>query len=453
MKQPQQQGFIRFMIPLALGNMLNPLNSTMLATAIVTICQAFNKDLSAGSLLIIPLYFTSAIGQPLMGRLADIYSAHRVNMAGYVLVLISAVIGMTAAHFNWLIVSRVLLGLGTSAAYPSSLKLIRERFEALGQDTPGAALGIVAVAGQVSMVLGPFIGGILTEYFSWQGIFFVNIPLAGAALLLSVWQSRKLSAVTQPKANIMDADFPGIALFSGALAVLLSVLLSTGYWWLKIPGFVVLAVAFIRRELQHPAPFIDIRLFGSNPPMALTFIRQMGVTFVMYIVLYGMPQWVEQTRHISPAHLGLVMLPQSAAAICMSLLFAKSSRVYRLLALGSGMLALGTVGMFLLSVDSSLAAIVITSTFIGLTLGLLAISNQGALYHESPAGKTGISFGLYRTVGYLGAILSGVALKAQYKGGADDSGFHHLVWYALVACVLVLLLLIPLYRRYKNTLP
>lgn len=444
------------MIPLALGNMLNPLNSTMLATALVTICQAFGKDLSAGSLLIIPLYFTSAIGQPLMGRLADIYSARRVNTAGYLLVLLSAGIGITAVSFNWLIASRVLMGLGTSAAYPSSVKLIRERFQTQQQNTPGTALGIVAVAGQVSMVLGPFIGGMLTQYFSWQGIFWVNIPLAGAALLLSVWQGRRQPATAMPdtKAAIAAADFGGIALFSGALATLLSMLLSTDYWWLKGVAALVLTTAFIRRALQHPTPFIDIRLFGNNLPMTITFIRQMGVTFVMYIVLYGMPQWVEQTRHISAAQLGLVMLPQSAAAICMSLLFAKYAKVYRLLATGSAMLAAGTAGMLLLSAGTSLTTVILISTFIGLTLGLLAIAGQGALYRESPAGKTGISFGLYRTVGYLGAILSGVALKAQYRGGATDTGFHHLAWYALLSCMLVLLLLIPLYRKLpkQNTI-
>ncbi|GGH73765.1 MFS family permease [Filimonas zeae] len=453
MKPHKQEGFIRFMVPLVLGNMLNPLNSTMLATALVTICQAFGKEISAGALLIIPLYFTSAIGQPLMGRLADIYSARRVSSAGYALVLISAGIGITATHFNWLIVSRVLLGLGTSAAYPSSLKLIRERFEAQQQDTPGIALGIVAVAGQVSMVMGPFIGGMLTQYFSWQGIFYVNIPLAGGALLLSAWQGKNKTATsTHQSTSIAAADFVGIALFSGALAALLSLLLSTHYWWLKSIALLVLSIAFIRRELQHPTPFIDIRLFGSNLPMSITFIRQTGITFVMYIVLYAMPQWVEQTRHITPARLGLLMLPQSAAAICMSLLFARSKKVYKLLAIGSGMLALSTAGLLLLQAQSTLTAVVVVSTITGLTLGLLAIANQGALYQETPAGKTGISFGLYRTVGYLGAILSGVALKVQYKGGATDTGFHHLAGYALFSCVLVLLLLIPLYRRPKHAL-
>ena len=116
-----------FMAPLVLGNMLNPLNSTMLATAVLTIVAAFKQEQGAGALLIIPLYFTSAIGQPLMGRLCDIFSPSKINLFGFLLILFSGIVGVSAQSFDWLIVSRILLGLGSSAAYPSSITLVRQR--------------------------------------------------------------------------------------------------------------------------------------------------------------------------------------------------------------------------------------------------------------------------------------------------------------------------------------
>src|SRR5258706_15545611 len=110
----KDKGLPGFLAPLVLGNMLNPLNSTMLATAIVSIVSAFKQEPGTGALLIIPLYFTSAIGQPLMGRLCDVFNPHKINLFGFILILISAFVGISAQSFTWLIVSRILLGLGSS---------------------------------------------------------------------------------------------------------------------------------------------------------------------------------------------------------------------------------------------------------------------------------------------------------------------------------------------------
>jgi MFS family permease len=91
--------------PLVLGAMLNPLNSTMLSTALTKLTHSFGRDVSDGALLITPLYLTAMIGQPLMGRLADLYSPKRVNYLGLALVLAAVVVGVFAPNFGWLIVS------------------------------------------------------------------------------------------------------------------------------------------------------------------------------------------------------------------------------------------------------------------------------------------------------------------------------------------------------------
>lgn len=125
------------MAPLVLGTMMNPLNSTMLATALLTICHSFGQTISAGAILITSLYITSTIAQPLMGRLADIYSPKKINFLAFVLVLIAALVGVFAPAFGWLIVSRVLLGLGTSAAYPSAMALVNKHYAEEERLVPG----------------------------------------------------------------------------------------------------------------------------------------------------------------------------------------------------------------------------------------------------------------------------------------------------------------------------
>ena len=77
---------------------------------------------------------------------------------------------------------------------------------------------------------------------------------------------------------------------------------------------------------------------------------------------------------------------------------------------------------------------------VGLSIGINIIANQASLSVEVPADKTGVSFGLYRTFGYLGAIVSGTQLKAAFHSGVTDSGLHSCGWYATACCALLTLL-------------
>src|SRR5260370_7692593 len=80
----KDKGLVRFLSPLALSNMLNPLNSTMLATSALSIIITFKQDPGASALLIIPLYFTSSIGHPLIGMLSVIFSPHKITLMAFV---------------------------------------------------------------------------------------------------------------------------------------------------------------------------------------------------------------------------------------------------------------------------------------------------------------------------------------------------------------------------------
>src|ERR1700753_856411 len=129
----------RLLPPLVLGAMLNPLNSTMLSTALTRLTHSFGRDVAEGALLITPLYITAMIGQPLMGRLADLYSPKRINYLGLALVLAAGIVGIASRSFSWLIVSRILLGLGTSANYPSAIAILRRYYADRGKPMPANA--------------------------------------------------------------------------------------------------------------------------------------------------------------------------------------------------------------------------------------------------------------------------------------------------------------------------
>jgi len=121
----------RFVTPLFIGSALNPINSSMIAIALVSIASAMHVADGRTAILISSLYLTSAIAQPVAGRLSEEFGPRRVFLVGIVIVLVAGIIGGLARNIPTLVVARVLIGLGTSAGYPSAMLLVRRRAAAV----------------------------------------------------------------------------------------------------------------------------------------------------------------------------------------------------------------------------------------------------------------------------------------------------------------------------------
>jgi MFS family permease len=175
----------RFIAPLALGSTLNPINSTMIATALVPIAADFHASVAETGWLIAGLYLTSAVAQPTMGRLADLFGARRVYLCSLSFVALAGVVGTWASSLGMLIAVRVLLGIGTSGAYPASMRIFRTRGDQLGVPPPRVALSVLSLAGVSTSAVGPFLGGIMTSFFGWHSIFTINLPLALVTIVMA----------------------------------------------------------------------------------------------------------------------------------------------------------------------------------------------------------------------------------------------------------------------------
>src|SRR2546423_5383791 len=105
----------------ALGTLLNPLNSSMIVVGLVTLQREFHVGVAASSWLISGFYLAACVGQPLMGRMADRFGPRRVFCAGLALVFVAGVAALLAPGFGWLVGCRVAQAVGTSAAFPSGL--------------------------------------------------------------------------------------------------------------------------------------------------------------------------------------------------------------------------------------------------------------------------------------------------------------------------------------------
>jgi len=437
----------RLLPPLVLGAMLNPLNVTMLATALTQLTHSFGRDVSSGALLITPLYITATIAQPLMGRLADIYSPKLVNMAGLGLVLAAAIVGIVAPSFGWLIFSRILLGLGTSANYPSAIAILRRHYAKEGRVMPQSALGWITMGGQVSLVLGPVIGGVLTEWLGWKGIFLINIPLVAVTL----WLLRRIPK--EGAGTRRSLDLPGIFIFSLLLVTLFFTLTIRPLSWYEPVALGVLLGGLILWEKGKDDPFIHVRLFWQQPFLALVYIQAVASNYILYLTLYGLPQWLEGVKGLSPSATGLILLPMSLMAVVSALIVPRWGRAWltNLLAVVSA--GAGSTALFLLHAGSPVILVVGVSMLMGIATGVNPIANQISLNEEAPQHLTGISFGLYRTFAYLGAIASGAQLKSIFRKGLTDAGLREIATCATYSALILIVLYLPVWLRRERRRP
>ncbi|WP_409061356.1 MFS transporter [Streptomyces sp. SYP-A7185] len=431
----------RLTAPLLLGSLLNPLNTTMISTGLVAIGHDFGVGASDTAWLVSVLYLASAVAQPVLGKLADGIGPRRVFLGGLVVVAASGLVGAFAPGFLWLLLSRLLLGIGTSAAYPAAMAVLRDESRRLGTPTPRTVLGRLSFAALGSAAVGPTLGGLLVATAGWRGIFAVNVPVAllayGATLRWIPRDAPRRERTGPGAASALDPL--GTLLFTGALTCLVVFLLDLRHplWWLLAP-VVLLGAVLTWWQLRHPSPFIDLRMLGTNHALARTYLRHGLSYLVVYCVMYGFTQWLEEARGFSSLHTGLVMLPMSLAALACSLLGARTKGIRAPLITAAVLLAVGSALLLVTSGSTPLAVLLLAGACFGIPQGLMGTGNQAAVQQFAPADAIGSAAGLQRTAQYIGAITASGLIGLAYGHQADDGGLHLM---AVVGGVLALALI------------
>ncbi|MEV5540671.1 MFS transporter [Saccharopolyspora shandongensis] len=431
-REASRAGFDRKLLaPMIVGSILNPVNSSIVAVALVPIGVAFGAPPSETAWLIAALYLATAIGQPLAGRLIDLHGPRRLYLVGAFLTGLAGVIGTLAPNLGVLVVARVVLGFGTCAGYPAAMHLIRGEAERTGKDSPAGVLTAIAIATQTIAVIGPSLGGALIGLGGWRATLALNIPLAALGLVLGALRLPKSTARPGDRAE-RGLDLPGMALFAVNLVSLLLFLMDPGVdrWYLLVAA-VVAGAAFAVRELRTPAPFIDLRLLGGNVPLVLTYVRALLAYVVAYSFLYGCTQWMEEGRGLSAAQAGIAQLPLFGIGILASILAGRRKEVRAKLMIGAAGQVVACALLLALGSGSPFWLLLIVAGVFGVPQGLNNLALQNSVYHQADPERIGSSSGLLRTSGYLGAIIASAAGGAFFSHGADTAGLHHLSWFML----------------------
>jgi MFS family permease len=420
----------RLVVPIALGTLLQALNSSMIAVALVQIRDVFHAGTSA-SWLISGLYLATAVGAPTMGRIADVIGPRKVFLGGLVVIAVAATAAPFAPNIGTLVLCRVLLGIGTSAPYPAGLAMIRSAADRLGLDGVSGGLSVLTVAGQVAVAFGPTLGGLLVQVAGWPAIFLVNLPFV---LVAGFFALRYLPRDGErPNAGVRAVlhrlDVPGLLLFSAAMTALMLVLLSLAGrpQWYLLPVLAVVAVCFVVRERRAREPFVDVRLLVANRPLSFTYLRTTVTYLAFYSIFYGVPAWLEQGRGLAAGTAGLVMLPLAGVGVITTTVAARMIRRRGpRVPLVIGSVVMTVAALVLTRVDSTapLLGLVALSAVLGLPNGFNSMGNQASLYDAAPAGQMGTASGLYRSSQYVGANLAAALLELTFAGPSTDPGLH-----------------------------
>ncbi|GAA2246501.1 MFS transporter [Herbiconiux moechotypicola] len=417
--QPKTPPFPRRLaVPMVIGAVLNPVNTSIIAVALVPIGVALGAPADETAWLISALFIATAVGQPLAGRLADTLGPRRLYLAGAILTVVAGVIGALAPTIWVLVGARVVLGLGTSAAYPASIAMLGQESRRSGRPTPGSVLTLLAIAGQTVAVVGPTLGGALIELGGWRATLALNVPLGLLSLILGVlWLPRDRPRGTGTGAG-PRVDVVGVLLFTVTLVTILIFIKqpsAIGLWLLVVA--VAAAACFVARELRTVDPFIDLRVLAGSGQLLVVYLQMFLSAIVTYSFIFGFTQWLEGGRGLSPAVAGLILLPSFASGLLIAAVTGRSKRFRGKLVVSAVAQIVGVIMLLLVRDGAELWYLILIAIVMGIPQGLVNVGTQSAVYELADQEKLGAAAGLLRAFMYLGAITSSALGGIAFSGG------------------------------------
>ncbi|HJJ43867.1 MAG TPA: DHA2 family efflux MFS transporter permease subunit [Methanocorpusculum sp.] len=400
---PTGKSLILIIIVASLATFMSSLDGTIVNIALPSIAEQFGLSTSSVA-WVSTIYLLVMAGLLLIvGKLTDTIGLKKIFLAGFsIFVIGSFACGFFPEYFDSfviLLVSRVVQAIGgvmMMVVAPAMLS----RF--MPGDRRAKGLSMVMVFAAVGMALGPTLGGILTEYLSWNWIFYINVPIGIIAVILGLIVIPKTTADSCPRKRF---DTQGaVLIFVGLAALLLTITEGFAMGWTSPPIIVstLLAViciaAFIRRELRYDNPLIDLTMFRSRSFVILNIIYSV-LFFTFAGASYMLPFCLEYVHGFSVSEAGLILSTLSVGMMITGVLsgfvYAKLvGKIKYMVMTGVLMIGIGYLLLSSLSPVSGLGVILTALSVIGLGLGITITPLTTLIMGAAPPSKQGMVSGL-----------------------------------------------------------
>jgi EmrB/QacA subfamily drug resistance transporter len=378
MEQGDGQSYSRrfILVLITIATFLNPFTGTAINLALPVIGTEFSADATTLAWVSSAYLLASVIFLLPAGKLGDSRGKVTVFMAGIVVYTAGTILTIFTPTIGTLLAFRFLQGIGGAMIYANSVALITHLYPA---GERGYAIGLNITAVYAALSLGPFLGGILTQFFGWRSIFVVTALIAAPVL----FSADKFPAFLNDR-HREDFDIPGLVLSSALILCLFLGLAkaTTPTGLALLAAALLLGVAFYRVERRHPSPLLPVSLLASNRVFASSNLAALINYSATYAVGFLLSLYLQYIRGYEPAAAGTLLLVQPVIQIFVAPVAGRLADRIRPGLIAAGGLALSAAclfGLAALSETTPVAAIIVILAVLGVGVGLFSSPNTTAV--------------------------------------------------------------------------
>jgi len=380
----------------------------------------------------------------LAGATGDRFGRRRVFQIGLTVFALGSLLCSMAPSIEMLIAARFVQGLGGSMMNPVALSLISQVFT--GRVERARALGVWGAVVGISMALGPTVGGLLIQYVSWRAVFWINLPICAAAIVLTMIFVPESKSATMRNIDPIGQALAVLFLFG----VVFALIEGPGQGWTSplVLGLAVTAavafVGFLAYEGRRDDPFVDLRFFRSIPFASAT-LTAISAFAAWGAFLFIMSLYLQSERHFSAMQTGLIYLPIAVGALLFSPLSGRLVGRYgaRPSLLTAGVLiTCASVLLTFLTATTPVWELLILFTVFGIGFSMVNAPVTNAAVSGMPLDRAGAASAVTSTSRQVGVSI-GVALCGSLTGtaltqlGSDFAAAARPLWFVCVGLGIV----------------
>jgi EmrB/QacA subfamily drug resistance transporter len=397
-----------------------------LNVALPTIGREFGANAVLLSWMVTAYVLAAAAFSVPFGRIADIVGIKKIIITGTIIYTLSSTVASFSNSSVMLIICRSIQGMSAAPILVNCPALITAVFSAVER---GRALGINVTAVYLGFTAGPFLGGILTGYFGWRSIFFMNIPISLLVILLLLWKVKgEWCECKGEKVDYVGWIIYGLALmffmygfsllpkFNGAILILIGII-GLGF--------------FVRFENRVESPMFNVNIFKGNRTFVFSNLAALINYSAVFAAAFLLSLYLQYIKGLTPGQTGLIMIAQPLVQAIFSALAGRLSdkmEPHLVSSMGMALTCLGLLVCVFLSHNTSLWQIITALTLIGAGGAFFAPPNMNALMGSVAPKYYGVASAAMSTVISIGQMLSmGIAMvvTAIVSGGASITPEHY----------------------------
>lgn len=462
MDSPHKHPFIVF-ATVGMALLMSTVDTTIVAVGLSTMLRELNTTLPWIGWTLTAYTLVLTVVLPIAGKLSDEFGRKRLFLAAVVLFTLSSMAAGLSSNVYMLIACRVLQAAGGAAFVPSATGIVSDVFG----NKRAAAIGLFSSILPMGGILGPNIGGLIIDHLSWRWIFYVNVPIGLAIIVLGLF----ILPRSRPQGGGSRIDVIGAVLFAASIVFILYAMTIWGNEpsamadptiWTFFALAAIMFVLFLRHEARTEAPVMDLKLFAWRPFLAANIYNLFYGSCIFGLFSF-IPYYGTVVYGMGPSESGLILTPRSIGMAVMSAVssfFLIRFGYRRPIIIGTIMMAAGLLMMGFGFRDANLLGLTIPDMglvgsfvlVIGLGGGLIGPSSNNAALELMP-GKVAAVTGMRAMFRQMGGVFGAATVVLTLSHFEDKGAGAQIVFFAmgvLLLTVIPVVFLIPDFARERH---